>query len=185
MEKKPGYGIPATCSVVVFLGLVAISCSVAAEFNKAKEEDLKLDGNLCALPRTPAFGLGVAALVCLSVAQILGTSAVASRLRWKGEKQGTSAPDSRPAAAIALLALSWVSFGLSTVLLGAGTSMNKGQAYGRGWMDGECYVVHSGVYLGSAALAAVTVALIVGFTFAARRAARHRRTGTSHPRMPG
>lgn len=35
---------------------------------------MKLDGSLCSLPRSCAFGLGIAALVCLSTSQIIGTS---------------------------------------------------------------------------------------------------------------
>lgn len=177
------------CFLIVLLGLVAFSCCVAAEFKKAKEKDMKLDGNLCSLPRTPAFGLGITALVCLSVAQIIGTSAFVILLRSKGKKQTTSATERRPAVAITFLALSWVSFGLATVLLSAGSSMNKGQPYGRGWMDGKCYVVRTGVYVGSAALVAVTVALILGLTFAVGRGpARHHhwhwRTGLDEQRLP-
>lgn len=39
---------------------------------------MKLDGSLCSLPRSCAFGLGIAALVCLSAAQIVGTAAALS-----------------------------------------------------------------------------------------------------------
>lgn len=63
---------------------------------------MKVDGTLCTLPRTPAFVLSLAALVSLSVAQILATSlAVARRLRRSKETQPAAS------AAVALLALSW------------------------------------------------------------------------------
>lgn len=41
---------------------------------------MKLDGSLCSLPKTPAFGLGIAALACMSVAQIVGTAVGGARL---------------------------------------------------------------------------------------------------------
>lgn len=62
-----------TCSIVVLFDTAAFSCSLTAEFNRVEMKDMKLDGTLCSLPRSPAFGLGIAALACMSVAQIIGT----------------------------------------------------------------------------------------------------------------
>ncbi|CAA6667103.1 unnamed protein product [Spirodela intermedia] len=179
MEKPVGLEIPVVFSAIfAVLGLVAFSCCIAAEFNKAQVKDMKVDGTLCTLPRKPAFVLGLAALVSLSIAQILATSlAVAKRLRRSEDTQSAAS------AAVALLALSWVSFGLASVLLGTGTSMNKGQMYGRGWLDGRCYVVRSGVYISSAALAALSVALLIGFVSPAC-GLRRRRTGPTELSPP-
>ena len=43
--------------------------------------------------------------------------------------------------------------------------MNSGQRYGRGWMDGDCYVARNGVFGGAAPLVLVTALLILGLTF--------------------
>lgn len=50
-------------------------------------------------------------------------------------------------------------------MLGTGVSMNSKQPYGKGWMDGDCYVVKNGVFGGAAAIAIVAGILILGFTF--------------------
>ncbi|WOK95508.1 hypothetical protein Cni_G04215 [Canna indica] len=43
--------------------------------------------------------------------------------------------------------------------------MNGGQAYGKGWMNGDCYVVHDGVFAGAAVLVVSMVALVLVFNF--------------------
>lgn len=52
------------------------------------------------------------------------------------------------------------------ILLATGSSMNGGQTYGKGWMDGNCYIVRNGVFLGAAVLVVTTVAFTLGFTYA-------------------
>ncbi|KAG6517622.1 hypothetical protein ZIOFF_021018 [Zingiber officinale] len=131
------------CISVVVLGLVSSSCCIAAEFSKVKVEDMKLDGNLCSLPRSCAFGLGIAALVCLSTSQIIGTT-MARSIR-------------RKAAGV---------YGVSSVLLATASSMNGGQRYGTGWMNGDCYIVRDGVYACSAALAVFVMLLTLALGFA-------------------
>ncbi|XP_008797973.2 protein MODIFYING WALL LIGNIN-1 [Phoenix dactylifera] len=172
MEKKPSrFGKLAIRVILVFLGTVAFACSLAAEFKKVKAKDMKLDGSLCSLPRSPAFGLGITAAVCLSIAQIVGTSQVGTRL-CSGEKNIRTSR----ILSIAQLVASWMSFGLALVLLATGSSMNGGQPYGKGWMDGKCYVVRNGVFIGAAILAVVTVVFLLGYTFTAG-ATTHHRTG--------
>ncbi|XP_010942999.1 protein MODIFYING WALL LIGNIN-1 [Elaeis guineensis] len=166
--EKPELGRLVICSIVVFLGTLAFSCSVAAEFKKVKAKDMKLDGSLCSLPRSSAFGLGIAAVVCLSIAQIVGTSTVCIR---SGDKKKTSR--SR-IVYITLLVLSWISFGSAVILLATGSSMNGGQPYGKGWMDGNCYIVRNEVFLGAAVLVVTTVVFTLGFTYAVGATIRHR-----------
>ncbi|KAJ6799550.1 uncharacterized protein M6B38_207140 [Iris pallida] len=164
MEKPRYRKRPVICATLILLGLISFSCCVAAESRRVKDKDMRADGNLCSLPRRPAFGLGVIALVCLSVAQIVGTtSAATTGLR------GKTNPTRNQAVPVTLLLLSWISFALAAVLLGTASSMNNRQPYGRGWMDGKCYVVKNGVFVGAAVLAVMTVGLIIGFTFATRR----------------
>lgn len=67
-----------------------------------------------------------------------------------------------------------LSFGLSAILLGTGSSMNNNQPYGKGWMRGKCYIVKDGVYAGSAVLVAATIIFIIGFTFTSTTRRRHR-----------
>ncbi|KAJ6840205.1 uncharacterized protein M6B38_311670 [Iris pallida] len=139
MEKPRYRKRPVICATLILLGFISFSCCVAAESRRVKDKDMRADGNLCSLPRRPAFGLGVIALVCLSVAQIVGTtSAATTGLR------GKTNPTRNQAVPVTLLLLSWISFALAAVLLGTASSMNNRQPYGRGWMDGECYVVIRG-----------------------------------------
>ncbi|KAF3321579.1 hypothetical protein FCM35_KLT13795 [Carex littledalei] len=147
-----------TCSIVVLFDTAAFSCSLTAEFNRVKVKDMKLDGTLCSLPRSPAFGLGIAALACMSVAQIIGTVGGAARL-YSDNKFDIR----KNQIALIYLISSWLCYGLAVVMLGTGTSMNSKQPYGKGWMDGDCYVVKNGVFGGAAAIAIVAGILILAF----------------------
>lgn len=163
---------------VMVLGLAAFSCCLAAEFSKSKAKDMEIDGSLCYLPRSSAFGLGIAAIVCLSVAQIAGTTVAAARL-FSGAK---SKRRSKLLLPILLLVLSWISFGLAATLLGTGTSMNDRQLYGRGWLNAECYLVKDGVFIGSAVLTVATIVFILGFTFTTSMERMTQRTGPDEER---
>ncbi|KAL6634978.1 hypothetical protein ACP70R_027649 [Stipagrostis hirtigluma subsp. patula] len=154
----------AICGIVVLLSATAFSCSLAAEFHKVKEKDMKLDGSLCSLPKSSAFELGVAAIAFLFVAQLVGTTAAAANM-WAPKPKKSTTTRGR-VASIALLVLSWVTFAVAAILLATAASMNHGQRYGRGWMDGDCYVARNGVFGGAAALVVVTALLVVGLAFA-------------------
>ncbi|KAH7658952.1 Modifying wall lignin-1/2 protein [Dioscorea alata] len=164
MDKlEAAHGRRAVLLMVLFLGSVSFSCCIAAEFKKAKAKEMKLDGSLCALRQSPALGLGITALVCLSIAQMVGTSMAAARICPKHRKSGglTAPGTTNHMLAIAFLLLSWVSFGLAAILLGAGSSMNARQRYGKGWLDGKCYVVKDGVYVGAGVLVLATTLSIL------------------------
>lgn len=132
---------------------------------------MKLDGSLCSLPSSSAFELGVAAIAFLFVAQLVGTTAaVSTACATEPKKRQSSAARGR-VAFVALLTLSWLSFAVAVVLLATAASMNHGQRYGRGWLDGDCYVARSGVFGGAAALVVVTALITLGLTFATESAA--------------
>ncbi|RRT48297.1 hypothetical protein B296_00022914 [Ensete ventricosum] len=130
---------------------------------------MRLDGSLCSLPRSSAFGLGIAALVCLSIAQVTGTTMGGSRIC-----SIKAAASSSRIASIALLFLSWVIYGLASVILATASSMDGGQSYGKGWMNGDCYIVHDGVYAGAAVMIVSIILLILVFNFKTRMTMRHR-----------
>ncbi|KAK1274464.1 hypothetical protein QJS04_geneDACA012264 [Acorus gramineus] len=159
--ERPCKLSPVVSFVVVLLSLVAFTTCIAAEFEKNKGKDLKLDGRLCSLPESPAFGLGITASICLSIAQIVGTSFAGIQLCSRKNKP--AGQTRRTATPISLMVLSWISFGLAIILLGASSSMNSRQPYGKGWLDGNCYVVKDGVYSGAAVLVVVTMIFILGF----------------------
>ncbi|KAK6946563.1 DESIGUAL/Modifying wall lignin-1/2 [Dillenia turbinata] len=146
------------CFIILSLGLISFTLTVAAEFNKPKERDIKLDGMLCYLPGSIAFRFGLAALTCLSLGQIIGNAFMCGkfcpgvRTRWKA---------CSPSLASTLLTISWTSFGIALILMGGATSMSRKQTYGEGWLDGKCYIVRDGVYLGSATLSLLTITTIV------------------------
>ncbi|GMN47609.1 hypothetical protein TIFTF001_016798 [Ficus carica] len=121
--------------VITVLGTFSAASCIAAEFKRAKMKDLKLDGRFCYLPGNHAFGFGIAALVCLCIAQIIGNLVVCRN---------------------------WISFGIGVTLLGSATSMSRRQPYGNGWLNGECYIVKDGVFFGSAVLVLLTIGLMLG-----------------------
>ncbi|PSS01281.1 Glutamate receptor 3.1 like [Actinidia chinensis var. chinensis] len=141
-------------SVVTALGIVSFALCIASEFKRTKRKDLKLDGRLCYLPGSRAFGLGIAALICLSAAQIIGNFVICKSLCLRERR--TSCKAKKTTIASTFLVLSWVSFGVAVILISVATSMNRKQPYGEGWLDGECYIVKDGVYGGAGMLVLVT-----------------------------
>ncbi|XP_010478586.1 PREDICTED: uncharacterized protein LOC104757534 [Camelina sativa] len=140
---------------IFLFGLAAFLLCLSAEFQKAKGKDLKWDGESCYLPENHAFGLGIAALVCVSVAQIVG-NVVVCRGFLKADKTGTTP------LCIILLLFSWVNSAFAVTLISVGASMNIEQRYGKGWLNRECYLVKDGVFAGSGVLCVTTLVAILG-----------------------
>ncbi|KAL8521484.1 hypothetical protein ACS0TY_011848 [Phlomoides rotata] len=154
METPNQFTSPIVFSITV-AAFLAFTLCLTAEFKKSKKNDLKLDGKLCYLPASPAFGLGIAALICLSIAQVIATFFISRN--FCSRKRNASKVGRNPTVSCALLFFSWISFGVSIILISAATSMSQSQAFGEGWLDGECYLVKDGVYVGSAILALVAL----------------------------
>ncbi|ESQ33664.1 hypothetical protein EUTSA_v10008873mg [Eutrema salsugineum] len=140
---------------IFFFGLAAFFFCLASEFHKAKGKDLKWDGESCYLPGRHAFGLGTAALVCVSVAQIIG-NVVICRGFLKTEETETSS------FCILLMLFSWANFAVAVTLISVGVSMNREQRYGKGWLNGECYLVKDGVFAASGVLCVTTLGAVLG-----------------------
>lgn len=156
MEKRR-LGIFFVFSVIFSLGLVSFVSCIVAESKRAKVRDLRLDGKLCFLPETHAVVFGITALMCLSAAELIGSLLFCANCfsRDKGKA-------SKPIIPAILLVFSWISFGLAVILISLATSMSRVQRYGEGWVDGECYIVRDGVYIGSGVLSLVTVFILIG-----------------------
>ncbi|EOY25380.1 Uncharacterized protein TCM_016706 [Theobroma cacao] len=145
-------------SAIASLGLVSFASCLVAEAKRPKKGDLKLDGKLCFLPTSRAFGFGVAALICLSIAQIIGNVAIWANCWWRGKARKAK----KPFLTAILLAISWISFGVAVILLSAAMSMSRTQPYGEGWLDGECYLVRDGVYISSGVLSLAALFALLG-----------------------
>ncbi|XP_057757916.1 protein MODIFYING WALL LIGNIN-2-like isoform X2 [Arachis stenosperma] len=137
------------------LGFVSFIFCIAAELVRNKEDDLRWNGKLCYLPTSPSFGLGIAALVTLFIAHIIGNT-----IMFK-----SSCSSKIPPLAKILWFISWLSFGIAVILLIAATSMSRRQVYGVGWLNGECYLVKGGTYAGSAILVLLTIGSINASAF--------------------
>ncbi|XP_022738934.1 uncharacterized protein LOC111291437 [Durio zibethinus] len=146
-------------SVIASLGLVSFTSCLVAEAKRPKKADLKLDGKLCFLPASHGFGFGVAALICLSIAQIIGNVLVCANY-WS--RSGKARKAKKPILTAILLAFSWISFGVAIILISTVTSMSRRQPYGEGWLDGECYMVRGGVYISSGFLSLAAVLALLG-----------------------
>ncbi|KAJ9128904.1 hypothetical protein P3X46_034353 [Hevea brasiliensis] len=155
MEKHQ-YGFLLIIFFVVSLGLMSFISCIIAESQKAKEEDMKLDNKLCYLPESKAFSFGIAALICLVIAQIIGNFVICSNFWLRKDEDSSKAK--KPKIATAFLVLSWICFGIAVILLSAGTSMSRKQLYGKGWLDQKCYVVKDGVFIGSGFLVLISIA---------------------------
>ncbi|KAM1033857.1 hypothetical protein FF1_037299 [Malus domestica] len=173
---KHQYEMALTLLVVASLGIVSFVSCIAAEIKRTKDDELKLLGRMCYLPESQAFGFGVAALICLLAAQIVGNlifcSYVCSRDEKKKKMKGTSSTTTtttsskakRPMVSMALLSISWMSFVIGGTLLSTATSMSREQPYGRGWLDGECYLVRQGIYIGSGILILIAIGCTLALT---------------------
>ncbi|KAK1435963.1 hypothetical protein QVD17_01736 [Tagetes erecta] len=154
MEKqhntKTIYHLLAT-TIIISLTITSFALCIICEIKKSKKNELRVDGELCNLPQSPAFGYGIAALICSSIAQIIGTGLFIFCRRSNDFKS------SNTFFASFLLLLSWASFIIMTVLVATATSMNQRQAVGEGWVDGKCYLVKKGVYVGSGTLVLVAM----------------------------
>ncbi|AET03491.1 hypothetical protein MtrunA17_Chr8g0369771 [Medicago truncatula] len=148
--------------VSLFLGLISFILCIAAEIKRNKENDLRWNGKLCYLPTSQAFGLSIATLFCLSFAHIIGNYVLLrnSYSRWKNISKFKM-----PTTAKVLFLISWLSFGVVVILLIAATSMSRRQLYGKGWLNGECFLVKGGTYSGSAILILVTIGSLNGSAF--------------------
>ncbi|KAF6168915.1 hypothetical protein GIB67_038412 [Kingdonia uniflora] len=171
MEEKTKHGFVMVCTVIIFLGAIAFSACISAEFKRTKVKDVKFDSKLCSLPGSHAFRLGITASICLLAIQIIGNSMVCRHFCSR-EKITYEDGKKQWIAATSLLVLSWFSFGIAIVLLATATSMNRKQSYGKGWLDEECYTVKDGVYTGSGALVLVTVASMMGSILTTRKGHR-------------
>ncbi|XVE57278.1 hypothetical protein DITRI_Ditri04bG0078600 [Diplodiscus trichospermus] len=146
-------------SVIASLGLVSFASCLVAEAKRPKKGDLKLDRKLCFLPASNAFEFGVASVICLSLAQIIGNVIVCASYYWS---RGKATKAEKPFLTTILLAFSWMSFGVAVMLISAATSMSTKQPYGDGWLDGECYIVRGGVYISSGVLSLAAVLALLG-----------------------
>ncbi|KAF5199188.1 Long-chain-alcohol oxidase fao4a [Thalictrum thalictroides] len=146
---------PTALGVNPMVTIQAIAYCTAQSVVEAK--DMKLDGNLCHLPKSPAFILGILACLCVLVAQIIGNIVLV--MHFRSAKSEVMAWKQR--TIILMVVLSWISFGFAIILLGVSTSMNRMQPYGKGWLDGECYVVKEGVYNAAAGLIVLTVTFML------------------------
>lgn len=164
METPPKCKDALILSIIIsiFLGLVSFTLCIASEITKNKMDDLRWNGKLCYLPSSQAYGLGIAALVCLFLAQIIGNSMLFKNSCSRRKK---NAQYKLPFFARLLILISWLSFGITVILLIVATSMSKRQPYGAGWLNGECYLVKGGTYAGSAILILVTIGSAIGSSF--------------------
>ncbi|KAL3844387.1 hypothetical protein ACJIZ3_001790 [Penstemon smallii] len=147
-------------SSITASALLSFALCLAAEFKKSKKNDLRLDGKLCYLPRSPAFELGIAALICLSITQVIGNWFICTKFRSGEQRSGCKVR--KPTVSCSLLVFSWISFGIGVILISAATSMSQSQPFGEGWLNGECYLVKDGVYVGSAILSLLALGSTLG-----------------------
>ncbi|XP_020239800.1 uncharacterized protein LOC109818677 [Cajanus cajan] len=183
MEKPPRFKSTVIFFIIISLslGLISFLLCIAAEIKRNKEEDLRWNGKLCYLPSSKAFGLGIAALVSVFLAMIIGNSILLNYSCWRSKSKSQY---KIPSSAKVLILISWASFGFAAILLIAATSMNRRQPYRVGWLNGECYLVKGGTYTGSAILVLVTVCSLNASAFSTIKSSQtnqhtkmHKQTG--------
>ncbi|XP_010676699.1 protein MODIFYING WALL LIGNIN-1 isoform X2 [Beta vulgaris subsp. vulgaris] len=93
--------------IVLSLALLAFVFCILAEFKKSKAKDVKLDGRLCQLPESEAFWFGIAALICISTAQIIGNSMSFVVYCQDAKERRLCSQIKRPTITSILLLISW------------------------------------------------------------------------------
>ncbi|XP_022940987.1 uncharacterized protein LOC111446405 [Cucurbita moschata] len=172
MEKPPSSFFVIGFSIVATLTLASFASCMAAEFNRTSKKDLKLNGRFCFLPESEAFKLGVAGLICLIMAQIIGNTIICHSYWPKENRKSCSVK--RPLLSTTLL-ISWASFGIAVVMMSGAISMSSRQEYGKGWVEGECYVVKDRIFVGAALLVLINGASTISSAAIGRK---------SHPKGP-
>ncbi|CAF2148570.1 hypothetical protein BRARA_A01033 [Brassica rapa] len=139
-------------SVVFLLGLVSFITCFIAEFNRTKKEDVRWDTErTCYIPRSHAFWLGTAAVLCFCVAQIVG-NIVVFRIYRTGTKREDGYKITNLTLPTVLLILSWSNFVVVVLILSTAISMSRLQPFGEGWLEEDCYLVKDGVFAASGCL---------------------------------
>ncbi|GER28186.1 hypothetical protein STAS_03959 [Striga asiatica] len=153
MKSLNQYSFILFSSAIIISGLVYSALCFAAEFKKLK---------LCYLPRSPAYELGFGALICLCLAQFVGNLFVCKKhFQWRWRVNRVCKVRKQSVSCL-LLVFSWINFGVAVILIGVATSMSRSQAFGDGWLNGECYLVKNGIYIGSAFLGLLALGSILG-----------------------
>ncbi|KAK6129878.1 hypothetical protein DH2020_036396 [Rehmannia glutinosa] len=160
MKIQNQYNFILFLSTIIISGLISFALCFIAEFKKSKKTDIRLDGNLCYLPRSSAVGLGIGGLICLSIAQMTGNLFIYRKFYSRQQNRGCKVR--KPSVSCILLVFSWISFGLAVILMSVATSMSRSQPFGEGWLDGECYLVKDGVFIGSAFLGLLALGSTLG-----------------------
>ncbi|KAL2544463.1 hypothetical protein Fot_13696 [Forsythia ovata] len=138
MERVNQYNFMLFFSLIIALGLVSFSLCLAAEFKKSKKKDLRFDGKLCYLPGSPAFGFGIAALICLFAGQVIGNLFICRKFSVRDDRRsGCDNKVKMPTISSIFLIFSWISFGVAVIPISAATSMSRSQPFGEGWLDGS------------------------------------------------
>ncbi|KAG6405941.1 hypothetical protein SASPL_133535 [Salvia splendens] len=159
MKSLNQYSFILFFSATTATALISSALCFTAEFKKSKKNDLRFNEKLCHLPQSSIFGLGIAALISLTLSQIIGSYFICRKLHSSHNK---STVKKRLSFSCILMVFSWMSFAVAAVLIGGATSMSRSQPYGEGWLDGECYLVKDGVYIGSALLSLAALGLTLG-----------------------
>ncbi|XP_004509494.1 protein MODIFYING WALL LIGNIN-2 [Cicer arietinum] len=159
------------------LGLISFILCIAAEIKRNKEEDLRWNGKFCYLPTSKAFGLGIATLVSLFFAHIIGNFVL---VRNFYSRRKSISQFKMPSIAKILFLISWFSYGIVVILLIAATNMSRRQVYGKGWLNGECYIVKGGTYSASAILIFVTIGSINASAFSTLKSSQEYRDQKIH-----
>lgn len=152
------------CLFLGFLGLIALTTAIAAEFKHTQASEVTYEHGECTLPSSPALALGTAAAIALLLAQ-LSSNAMGGCVCCC-TRHVNKVPSRNISIATLSLFMSWITFAFAFFLLVAGSSMNQKQPYKNQWIDDECYVVKPGIFATAASLSLVTVMLNIIFYLA-------------------
>lgn len=141
--------------LIGFLGLLAVTAGIAAEFTRNKAKDVRYEEGGCSLPSSPASALGTTAALSLLLAQL--TANVIGGCLCCARDLCNIPTCNR--LAVMILIFSWMTFAIAIYLFVAGSSMSGSQPFDKPWLDNECYIVKAGVFGGAAALSFLTVIL--------------------------
>ncbi|CAN8325243.1 unnamed protein product [Cochlearia groenlandica] len=153
-------------TVVFSLGIVSFITCFTAEFNRTKKEDIRWDKERnCYIPGSHAFGLGLAAIICFCLAQIIGNIVVFQNHKTRIKREDGYKINELTLPTVLLL-LSWSNFVVVVLMLSASISMSRTQLYGQGWLVEDCYLVKDGIFAASSCLAILGLgALTISSTY--------------------
>ncbi|CAN6332946.1 unnamed protein product [Urochloa humidicola] len=162
-----------TVLLAIMVGLFGVTSAVLgfiAESKRLTTGDIRLSGNECVYPTTPAHALGVCAILLLMVAQIIAS--VAGGCCGCCRPDGCASKSTRRVVGVITSVLAWIMAVIAGLFYWQGVKWNTAETRPSIFAGGgdECRYLKGGVFVRAAVLSIVSTLLAIKSCFFLLRA---------------